>query len=472
MFRFSAAVWVAPQLQSFRPPRAPPRSGRFLLPSMPGAECDIMLPTGASECQASTGMNINFTVRCDSCGEETNIRFGMSGRDVQPVRFACETCGSPIDIIIGAKHGGITGATRVKDKVPFEPETNFVDLHLDFPVSFEPYKMGMTPFMRASQRIGHEEMMLHGGRLRHLNDEMGKARFFQTLLKLYAKEKLTPFKLNVERNFHIKVASDKPEDINAALYNLIARMMAAYEFPGQSRDAVDEFASVIFHLADAHHAELDAFVGDLVDSGFLKNLQLDVLEIYPKMLEAELVMRPALFLDFDAEYAANPIPMRVSAEEFETYKDLYKDISEILSRQLVLVAGMNNLLKRGDANAFAQILTKAGKDIAPADLNAYADIAFGQKEKIIDNPWYEPLEGSLSNQLRNAIAHYKTEYNDVTQLVTYYPKKEGMAQEKGEQIYFLEFVRRLLITYREMHRLHHLIKSLFYYYFLNMKVTV
>jgi hypothetical protein len=414
-------------------------------------------------------MNINFTLRCDSCNEMTNVRFGMSGREEQPVRFACQTCGSAIDIVLSAKHGGITGATKINDAMPFDSETNFVDLHLDFPVSFEPYEMGMTPFMRAAQRIEHEKMMLHGSRLRHLNDEMAKARFFQTILKLYARQKLMPFKLNIDRTFGIKVVSDKPQDINAALYKLIARMMAAYEFPGQSSDAVDEFTSIIFGLADSHRVQLHSFVERVVENDFLKNLQLDVLEIYPKMLEAELVMRPALFLDFDAEYAANPIPMRVSAEDFETYKDLYKDISEIISRQLILVAGLNNLLKRGDANGFEQKISQAGKNLAPANLDAYANVPFGKKEEYLDDPWYKPLDGSLSNRLRNAIAHYKTEYDDVTQIVTYFPQQEGMAQNKSEKIYFLEFVRRLLTTYREMHRLHHLIKSLFYYYFLIIK---
>ncbi len=323
--------------------------------------------------------------------------------------------------------------------------------------------------MRASQRIGFAEMQLHGSRLSHLNEEVGKARQFHTLLKLYAKQKLTPFKLNIERTFGIKVASDQPQDINAALYRLIANMMAAYEYPGQSREAVDEFTGVIVDVAKAHKAELESFVQGLIDSTFLKNLQLDVLEIYPKMLDAELAMRPALFLDFDEEYAANPIPMRVSAKEFESYKDIYKDISEIISRQLVLVAGLNNLLKRGNADAFAPKLTSSGKNLAPTTLNAFADVVFGSKQDFIDDSWYDVLEGSMSNRLRNAIAHYKTEYDEITQLVTYYPKKEGMAQKQGEQIYFLEFVRRLLVAYREMHRLHHLIKSLFYYYFLIMK---
>lgn len=172
-------------------------------------------------------MNINFTIECETCKERTNIRFGLSAREEQPVRFACQSCGAPIDINIGKKQDSIEGANKVDGPQPFDAETDFVDLHIDFPVSFEPYEMGMTPFLRASHRAGLEKMQLHGARLRHLNEEMSKARFFATILKLYAKEKWLPFKLNIERTFDIAVETDKPEDINAALYRLIAHMMAA-----------------------------------------------------------------------------------------------------------------------------------------------------------------------------------------------------------------------------------------------------
>lgn len=413
-------------------------------------------------------MNINFTLECETCGEHTNVRFGMSGRTVQPVRFACKSCGSPIDIVLDKKDGSITGAFKIEGKAPFDAETNFVDLHLDFPVSFEPYERGNTPFMRAAARVEHDQMMLHGSRLRHLNDEMAKARDFHNILKLYAKQRLAPFTLNISRVFGIEVRSNAPQDVNAALYTLIGRMMAAYEYPGQSVETVESFNTLTENLACTNKPALESFVSEVIENGFLKNLQLDALEIYPKMLAAELVMRPALFLDFDAEYAANPIPLRVSSEAFEAYKDLYKDISEIISRQLVLVAGLNNLDKRGDHNAFAPVYTNAGRNRAPTNLQDYANVAFGTKTDSIDDSWYAFLDDSMSNQLRNAIAHYKTEYDDITQIVTYYPKMEGMEQVRSETIYFLEFARRLLVSYREMHRLHHLAKVLFYYFYLVM----
>lgn len=93
----------------------------------------------------------------------------------------------------------------------------------------------------------------------------------------------------------------------------------------------------------------------------------------------------------------------------------------------------------------------------------------GSKLEFIDDPWVDLAQGTVDNRLRNAIAHYKAEYDDVTQVITFFPAREGMAQQKGENLYFLEFVRGLLLIYREMHRLHHLIKALFYYRFLILK---
>jgi len=412
-------------------------------------------------------VNINFTVECGACGEKTNCRVGMSNRKVQPFRFNCQDCGSPIDMTFGAESTDIVGAKRIKGFRPFDAETNFVDLHLDFPVSFEPYVMGETPFMRAFGRIGLVEMDLHGARLNALNDEIDKFRHFGVLLKLYAKNKIIPFKRHCANIFDIPTLSDKPEDINATLYLLISKVMIPFAYPGQNEDSVQLFQNALFETGIKHQA-IDAFVEEVIATGFLKNLQLDCLEIYPRILAAELPLRPALFLDFDKEYEQTPIAMRVSTHQFEQYKDLFKDISEIISRQFVLIVAINNLQKRGNHNTFLPTGGEGGKGFTPSGIGTFADVTFGQKQEFIDDPWYQLMDGAIDNHLRNAIAHYKAEYDEITQIVTYYPKREGIKQEKAEQMYFLEFMRRLLVVYREMHRLHHLIKNLFYYHFIVM----
>jgi hypothetical protein len=365
--------------------------------------------------------------------------------------------------------GDFVGAHQlIPDLYPFDQKTNFVDLHLDFPVSFEKYVMGLTPYMRAVARTHEDGMMLHQQRLQFLNEELPKFRYFQLILNLYIAGKLTPFKLSLKRNFDITVQSDKPEDTNAALYRLIADVMMPFAYPWQDRDSVDLFKSVIDDLGRDHRAPTQAFMKEIIDTKFLKNLQTACLGIYPKILDAELPLRPVLFLDFDEEFRNNPLPLRISNAAFENHKDLYKDISEIISRQYVLVAGINNLLKRDNHNTFKPGigLASSGKDFTPKNLHAFADVPFGYKLGFIDDPWFDFADNGADNQLRNAIAHYKADYDEITQTVTYYPRKEGIKQEKAETMSFLQFMRQLLISYRDMHRLHHLIKCLFYLQFI------
>ncbi|RCK34890.1 hypothetical protein [Thalassospira xiamenensis] len=413
-------------------------------------------------------MNINTSFECESCGTITNCRIGMSNRAEQPLAFCCQECGQRIDIVIGGKHAGITGAIELKAQVPFDDETNFVDLHLDFPVYFGKYVMGHTPYLRAVERIGPENIQRHSARLSHLDACYTKFSYFETLLKFYTREKWVPFKNAIEKKFSGVVISDKMQDRNAALYKTIAEIMWPFAMPGQASNDIERYMGVQLYLAESHRPAFHAFVDEILETKFLKNLQVACLGIYPRILKAELPLRPALFLDFDAAYQKQTIPMRVSADQFDDFKDLYKDIAEIISRQFVLVAGLNNLLKRGDHNVFKPEIgmTKSGKDQTPKSLHAFTDIPFGLKSDFIDDNWFSFGEQAADNQLRNAIAHFKTDYDDITQKITYYPRKEGMKQEKSEVIYFLDFMQRVLIAYREMNRLHQLIKSLFYYHYL------
>jgi len=232
-------------------------------------------------------VNINLTVQCDTCGEKTNCRLGMSNRDEQPFRFNCKDCGSPIDITIGKTAGDIVGAKQLKGIHPFDKTTNFVDLHIDFPVSFEPYVMGLTPYMRASERIGLSEMDLHSARLNQLNQEHDKFSRFATLLKLYSNGKIGPFKALCNTLFDVTMSSDQPEDVNAALYSAIAKAMLPFAYPGQNADSVLLFENAIFEN-NINASAINSFVEEIVATGFLRNLQLDCLEIYPRILDAEL----------------------------------------------------------------------------------------------------------------------------------------------------------------------------------------
>ncbi|MDP2582415.1 hypothetical protein Q8W37_20950 [Shimia thalassica] len=411
-------------------------------------------------------MNFNLTLECTSCDEVIDCRVGMSNRKKQPLRFACPGCSAPIDIDM-AYGGGMhfRGAHRVHGKQPFDNSNPFVDLHLDFPVYMGEYQMGNTPFIRAASQIQPEEYQLHNVRLNMLNEGVDNASFFGNCLKFYRNEKVKPFINCAEKRFGITTKSELPQDLNATLYSVIAKAMAPFTTPHHESETVNQYMEIIFALAKDQRPAIDAFIAEVHDTGFAKALQFDCLEVYPRVLAAELPLRPVLFLDFDCDFADMLLPVRVSTHDFEMYKDLYKDITEIISRQLVLIAGVNNLMKRADHNTFLPGIgmTANGRDFTPTSLNAFADVPFGKKMDFIDDSWFDMEDAATDNQLRNSIAHYKTEYDDITQVVTYYPRREGMEEERSESMQFIAFMRRILLAYREMHRMHHLIKAILYY---------
>ena len=404
-------------------------------------------------------MNFNQRFECNTCNSLVDCRIGMSNRDVQPIMFACPSCGEGININLAEGEGWkITGAKSIEFKGPFTNEYPFIDLHLDFPVTFDKYVMGETPFMKAHSRIGHENFRIHNARLTALNFLYPKIDDLKRTFRLYGKNSKL-FGQLCKSKFEVELRSDKAEDLNLALYSVIAKVFFPFSMPKENADSVELHLKTIHCALKENKDSFESFIAEINDANFMKNIQSDCLNIYPQILAGELAFRPALFLDFDENYDKELVAFRVSTHDFQMYKDLYKDISEIMSRQLVLVAGLNNLIHRGDCNLFKD----AGKN-TPKSLNNYADLPYGFKVMHLDDPWYTISDGSVNNHLRNSIAHVKADYDDITQVITYYPKKEGIKKDKPETIYFLDFMRNILISYREMHRMHQLNKCLLNYY--------
>ena len=412
-------------------------------------------------------MNFNQRLECSTCEVHVDCRIGMSNRDVQPISFACPNCGEGILIELNLDSGfKYKGAKSIHFDGPFTNENPFVDLHLDFPVMFGEYQMGQTPFMKAHWRIGHENFKIHNARLDALNQLYPMLDDFKRVLRLYKKNNKL-FGQLCESKFGEKLRSEKPQDLNLALYGVIAKVFFPFSMPEENADSVKLHMKAIHDALSNNKGSFHSFIDEIFDTEFLNNIQKDCLDLYPEVLAGELAFRPALFLDFDTEYEKELVAFRVSSHDFQNYKELYKDISEIMSRQLVLVAGINNLIKRGDFNQFKDV-----GNSTPRSLNAYADLPYGYKTTHLDECWYEITEGSVNNKLRNSIAHVKVEYDEVSQLITYFPRKEGIKQERSESYYFLDFMRNILISYREMHRMHQLIKCLFNYYYLIHKKAV
>ncbi|WP_180312861.1 hypothetical protein, partial [Xanthomonas hortorum] len=333
-------------------------------------------------------------------------------------------------------------------------------------VKFGAYTLGLTPWFAALNQLedangGDREKaiqlsMFHSSRLEILNQLYPRADELRRVINLYHGTNKQLFqKRAAEFLGEEQEQSLLQQDLNATLYRVIAKAFFPFVVHEHGREISEELPKLL-HGVDQE--QLGLFIADLFTTGFLTDLQRDCLRIYPRIFDAEIPFRPALFLDFIEQQEPELVAGRVSSQDFFGLKDLYKDILEIIARQIVLIAGINNLYNRGNFNSF-----KAINGGTLSSLQKLSEKTLSDKFKYLDDCWYKLSISDLNLGLRNAIAHNNIDYSSETQTVTYYPEGGRLNVAEGKSVSFLAFMRSLLLAFREMHNLHHVIKSLYYY---------
>lgn len=422
-------------------------------------------------------MNIGKRFKCNICGEIIDCRIGMSNRDVQPFQFACPNCEERITFVLGSSAGRLEGAEEIVNfDGPFKGEYPFIDLHLDFPVDFGKYKLGETTFFKVLERIGHEAFGDLSLRLDILNRLYKKENDLRRLITQYIRGDIRGFDVACKAIDipNVKLKTYEKQDILAALYSATSIMSSPFTIHEHNKELSTEFPETLKYLCETHFDETRNFISEIISKSFLKNLHHDCLKLYPKMVALDLPLRPALYYDYLDNYDIGLTPARVSAADFDTCNNLYKDLAEVFSRQLTLVAGINNLIKRGDYNLFNDSVrfSKKKKEIIKcySSLDQYADVDLGKKLEAIDDSFYRVDLESIDNRLRNGIAHYKYEYKESTQLIKIYPTRDGLERKNVNEMYFLEFMRKILILFREVHNINHMIKAIHYFCIFILKI--
>lgn len=421
-------------------------------------------------------MNICKCFQCNTCGTKIDCRIGMSNRDIQPFQFACPQCEERISFVFGQSDGELLGATDVIDfEGPFNGTNPFVDLHLDFPAYFGKYVMGMTTFLRVTREIGHESYQHLNQRLNMLNILYPMQSDLRSVITQYKRGDIDNFQKTCSKIPGVSLTSRKKEDVLAALYTATSVMSSPFTIHEQNSEISSKASDLMMWLHQHHNEKTIAFIDEILGNDFLKNLHNDCLSLYPKLIAMDLPFRSAFFYDYANTEELGKIPARISTADFDVCSNYYKDLAEVFSRQLNFLAGLNNLIKRGDSNLFEPSLklTKAQK-VRPEleNLNSFANVDLGNKLAFIDECFYRIDMNAIDNKLRNGIAHYKYEYKESTQLITYYPGKEGMSRDKYYEISFMDFMRKSLLLFREAHGINHIMKATLFYCILILKKEI
>ncbi|MFQ2225688.1 hypothetical protein ACK32Z_02095 [Aeromonas hydrophila] len=399
--------------------------------------------------------NLNLgVVECLECGNALSCRIGLSNKNEQALSLSCKECGSiSMFNISEMKNLSMTGVKSSQKKPSYH-----MDLHLDFPVFEHESHPILSPFIMSHLMGGDSSTAKHAYNTSLLNDISNDIVDIKNTLGFYLKKKYKPFSRKVSSYLDIEEVELDANKAEMLLFRYLFEIIEPFNSQENVNDSIDIFSKEINGLSNSESAALKAFTDEVGDSMFIVHSINDAVKIYQKMLSKEVVFRPSLFLDNIDGYEGNKVPFLLSTKDFEYIGDLFKDISEVLSRQLVIVAGLNNLIKRGDHNKFKVTLPNSkNKSLEPKSLKQYADLDFGKKMDFIDSSWFAISNDIADNQLRNSTAHFKWEYDPSTQIIKYYPKKEGLNRVVSKELFLIDYCKKIIESFRVFHQLNYLL---------------
>jgi len=359
--------------------------------------------------------------------------------------------------------GEIEGGTEVKDMWPdkFDQADQFVDLHLDFPTYHGKYEIGITPFLRATTKL-KDNLIPYQHRLELLQCTINDKEQIESIIRFYITENVSLFEKSVRPYLDEKAFPCKePVDINRALYQFLCLAFMSLLDLEEDLSFVESLHKRLSELYQTNKTNLGLFLQKIIKTRFLKNLQTDCLLIYSRIIESNEIFRPALYYEYVTDNNKDTA-LRIANFDFLKHKGLFQDIAEIISRQIILIAGINNIDKRGNYDFFNRKI-----DRYPKTLDKFANYPFGSKSKYIDDAFWENIVAKVTNnRLRNAIAHNKVEYDEIKQEIKFYYKQEGLKQQQHQKISYMDFSITLLESFRWMHRFNHIIKMIYVFWFL------
>lgn len=398
--------------------------------------------------------NLNLgIIECEECENTFSCRIGLSNKSEQELNFSCKECGAILTFHISELHKLSMIGVKSSTKKP----SYHIDLHLDFPVfEYNKYPL-LSPFILSHILGGEHATAKHAYDMSLLNSISDNITEIKNTLGFYLKKKNKPFSRKVSSYLNIEEKSLNNIQAEMLLFNYLFKIIEPFNSRELTNASITLFQEKIEEIGKISSTALKSFTDEISNSKFTEHSINDAVKIYQNILSKEVIFRPSLFLDYIDKDENSKLPFLLSTKDFEYVSDLFKDISEVLSRQLVVVAGLNNLIKRKDHNKFEVILSAKNKNLEPKSLKDYADLDFGRKLSFIDSPWVKISSDIADNQLRNSTAHYKWEYDPSTQLIKYYSKKEGLNRTSSKELLLIDYCKKVIESFRVFHEMNFLL---------------
>jgi hypothetical protein len=401
-----------------------------------------------------------YHLKCDNCNNVTNLRVQIPEKEVLPIRFSCGYCSSEIraNIIVDLEH--IKYSIEVeKGCLIKDMEFNDGDYYLEYSDTLSVGKPSKTPHdqIMPTLRMDSKDFMIAKIK-KDLRIDMEDYDWdlFKDLTRSYSKNEQDAYEMILNKIIDNKTIPNLNTEIGyhksfIDVRNMFLNSWIDYE---EIEDYKKWLHKKIFTKKFFLKTDINQYLF-IYTNDYIEEMQYYICDLIIRFID----MRKYLIYSYGTNSVGDNY---VSEQDFISIKNFYSDCFEFVGRYSHLVFRLQNIYERGSQNIMPNGVPK---DVVSADI--FMSIDNGRKLDII-NLCSEVIPKRVfcsffDNKLRNGINHYKTIYEEATQIIKYYPITRNPGQEFT--LSYMELLGLSLKAFTAVLKIHELIKFVKIYEF-------
>lgn len=383
----------------------------------------------------------NFRVECRFCHKVFNVRL-MYGYTKQPFEFICKNCKSEIygSINLEKDEFEIQNALYRNDIDIFDDKK--IDFNIELIDSFplikpkDEIEAKLSPFMRSIPYFGDNFEIL----------SCKISLFYSMYNELYPKiNRLNRFFINQD------FESIKKEALNLfsvgtdfEIYQGIIQINELFLsclFKNELYELNKETLQNIFvDSCDVNTSEVENLAENLFNVDFFNFFYEKVITYNKNVLENIYYIQPIISTQYLKD--TSQLEIEITNKKFEYLKNVYTDGIGIANQFLEILLSLI-AIKKGFS--FNQIPTSAKMKKFKTLDEISKEHDFNKKTILLNlEPSFNKcLDFALDIRLRNGIAHPRSKFNPDSNMIEYYPLKEGLQRSTKCEMTYIDFVRKL-----------------------------
>lgn len=403
-----------------------------------------------------------IVIKCNICGTHTLLRVQIGHIERMPIAIGCIGCGvvlkgyhhtdnskkqTSLELLNGTviqEETGVNSSQEIECSAEF-PTRRFTKGAGEFRVS---------PFINAFQTMKEESYIEFVGRINSFVKEWKtNGSKLHDVFKLYKNQNyLFMNKLLLEITTG-KIPSDENNKENFFYYVIVKDFMT-WIYPENNKKLLKPIDLILEEFISNKTQALNTL--EAINNKMSIQEQLNRgLELYFRFLDKFSSFTPAMCILFSLhdgkEYLGGDYI--ITSFDFEENKGFFVDSYEWLSRNLYFFVSICNALENSDFTLMKK--TKATQRLKVNSIDDFMKMDHGKKKEITEESIFlSSIHEKFWNngQLRNAIQHYKHEFNPVTQQIKYFPYSDPKKASVFKEISLIKFAYLSYISMQAVHQ--------------------